>query len=73
MVAGTEPELKSAASLAWAILSLFVYQVPVRELKERLSTLVGDVGQIRDNATLATALLALRCGEMIHPFELVQS
>jgi hypothetical protein len=70
---GQSPELRSAASLAWAILSLFVYQVPVRELKERLSTLVGDGGQIRDNATLATALLALRCGEMIHPFELVQS
>lgn len=30
--------------------------------------LIGDGREIRNNATLATAILALRCGEMIHPF-----
>src|SRR5271154_2870282 len=58
----------SASSLAWCILSLFVYQEPVEELKNRLATIMGDGRDIRNNATLATALLALRCGEMIHPF-----
>ena len=55
-------------SLAWCILSLFVYQEPVEHLKIRLAILVGDGRDIRNNATLATAILALRCGEMIHPF-----
>jgi hypothetical protein len=27
---------------------------------------------IENTATLATALLALKCGEMIHPFEVVR-
>ena len=60
--------IESGASLAWCILSLFVYQEPVEPLKARLATLVGDGREIRNNATLATAILALRCGEMIHPF-----
>jgi len=59
--------LESVSSLAWSILSLFVYQQPVQELKKKLAAVVED-GRIRNNATLATALLALRCGEMIHPF-----
>jgi hypothetical protein len=33
-----------------------------------LATIVGDGRDIRNNATLTTALLALKCGEMIHPF-----
>jgi hypothetical protein len=59
--------LESVSSLAWSILSLFVYQQPVQELKKKLAAVVED-GRIRNSATLATALLALRCGEMIHPF-----
>ena len=55
-------------SLAWSILTLFVYQESVENLKARLATLIGDGRDIRNNATLATAILALRCGEMIHPF-----
>src|SRR5579863_10448254 len=62
----------SASSLAWCILSLFVYQEPVEELKNRLATIMGDGRDIRNNATLATALLALKCGEMIHPFEVLR-
>jgi hypothetical protein len=58
----------SVESLAWCILCLFVYQEPVDHLKARLATLIGDGHEIRNNATLATAILALRCGEMIHPF-----
>jgi len=55
-------------SLAWSILSLFVYQEPVDGLKNRLAILIGDGKKIQDNATLATAILAFKCGEMIHPF-----
>jgi hypothetical protein len=62
------PNIKDVESLAWCILSLFVYQEPVEDLKARLATLIGDGHEIRNNATLATAILALRCGEMIHPF-----
>jgi hypothetical protein len=58
----------SVSSLAWCILSLFVYQEQVGPLNARLATLIGDGREIRNNATLATALLALKCGEMIHPF-----
>jgi hypothetical protein len=58
----------AVTSLAWCILSLFVYQEPVDRLKNRLATIIGDGRDIRNNATLATALLALKCGEMIHPF-----
>ena len=66
------PTIESAESLAWCILSLFVYQEPVEHLKARLATLVGDGHDIRNNATLATAILALKCGEMIHPFEVLR-
>lgn len=58
----------SVSSLAWCILSLFVYQEPVGALKNRLAAIVGDGRNVRNNATLATAILALKCGEMIHPF-----
>jgi hypothetical protein len=60
--------IASVESLAWCILSLFVYQERVGHLQARLATLVGDGHGILNNATLATALLALKCGEMIHPF-----
>ena len=60
--------INSGSSLAWCILSLFVYQESVEALKNRLATIMGDGRDIRNNATLATGLLALKCGEMIHPF-----
>jgi len=59
--------IESVESLAWSILCLFVYQEPIDHLKARLATLIGDGREIRNNATLATAILALRCGEMVHP------
>jgi hypothetical protein len=58
----------SVSSLAWCILSFFVYQESVDALKNRLLTIVGDGRDIQNNATLATAILALKCGDMIHPF-----
>jgi hypothetical protein len=60
--------INSRSSLAWCILALFVYQESVEPLKNKLATIMGDGRDIRNNATLATALLALKCGEMIHPF-----
>ena len=62
----------SVSSLAWCILTLFVYQEPIGGLRNKLATIIGDGRDIRNNATLATALLALRCGEMIHPFEVLR-
>jgi hypothetical protein len=61
-------QISSISSLAWSILSLFVYQESVEALKERLAAILGDGREIRNNASLATALLALKCGEMVHPF-----
>jgi hypothetical protein len=63
--------IESVESLGWCILSLFVYQEPVEHLKAKLAALVGDGHEIRNNAALATAILALKCGEMIHPFEVL--
>lgn len=61
----------SVTALAWSILTLFVYQEPIDELKGRLSNLLADPNRIENNATLATAILALHCGETIHPFEVL--
>jgi hypothetical protein len=60
--------IESVESLAWSILALFVYKEPVERLKNALAGVIGHGGQIQNNATVATALLALKCGEMIHPF-----
>jgi hypothetical protein len=65
-------EIDAVSSLSWCILTLFVYQRRFEELKRRLAAVVGDGSAIRNNATLATAVLALRCGEMIHPFMVLQ-
>jgi hypothetical protein len=62
----------SVSSLAWSVLSLFVYQESVEALKNRLATIMRDGHDIRNSATLATAILALKCGEMIHPFEVLR-
>jgi hypothetical protein len=61
-------EISAVSSLSWCILALFVYQRRIEDLKGRLAAIVGNRSTIPNNATLATALLALRCGEMIHPF-----
>jgi len=60
--------VESASSLAWTILSLFTYREPIQQLQDRLAVMIGDGAGIRNSATLAVVLLALRCGEMIHPF-----
>src|SRR3984957_15269610 len=58
----------SVSSLAWCILSLFVYQESVEPLKNRLAKIMGEGRGVGNNATLASAPLALKCGQMIHPF-----
>jgi hypothetical protein len=63
---------RSVESLAWCILSLFVYEEPVERLKKALAARLGETIAIENSATLATALLALKCGEMIHPFEVLR-
>jgi hypothetical protein len=65
-------DLTAIWSLAWSILSLFLYGVPIQELKRRLADRTGDGSQVRENAVLAVATLALQCGEMIHPFALIR-
>lgn len=65
---GQANAVESISSLAWSILSLFVYRQPTEHLKSRLATMVNKGAIIGNNATLATSILALRCGEMIHPF-----
>jgi len=62
----------SVSSLAWCILTLFVYQEPIGGLRNRLATIIGNGRDFRNNATLATAILALKCCEMIHPFEVLR-
>jgi hypothetical protein len=69
---GRATSIRSAESLAWCILSLFVYQEPIQELKEALATRLSANSGVENTATLATALLALKCGEMIHPFEVLR-
>jgi len=64
--------LPAISSLAWSILSLFLYGVPVEELKRRLAVHISEPSQVRDNGTLAVAALALQCGEAIHPFALIR-
>jgi hypothetical protein len=60
--------IRSAESLAWCILTLFVFEEPIEQLKEALVMTLKDRGAIENTATLAAALLAIKCGEMIHPF-----
>lgn len=69
---GRATSIRSAESLAWCILSLFVYQEPIQELKEALAARLSENSGVENTATLATALLALKCGEMIHPFEVLR-
>lgn len=64
--------IRSADSLAWCILSLFLYQQPVEPLKDALAMRLRGGIDNENTATIATALLALKCGEMIHPFEVVR-
>jgi hypothetical protein len=64
--------LSAISSLAWSILSLLLYRLPIGELKRRLADRTGDGSQVRDNAVLAVAALALQCGEMIHPLALIR-
>ena len=63
---------RSAESLAWSILTLFLYQEPIEDLKSSLAMIVGEGTGVPNNSTLATSLLALKCGRMIHPFAVLR-
>jgi hypothetical protein len=54
-------EIQAVSSLSWCILTLFAYQRQIQPLKRKLAAIVGDGTTIRNTATLASALLALRC------------
>jgi squalene cyclase len=69
---GRAARIQSVESLAWCILNLFVYQEPIEQLKKALTMNLGESLGTENAATLATALLALKCGEMIHPFEVLR-
>ena len=64
--------LHAVSSLAWTILSLFLFGIPVNDLKSSLAAQVDDPSSVRNNATLAVAALGLQCGETIHPFALIR-
>jgi len=61
----------SIEGLAWSVLTLFLYGHSIQALKAKLSNQALKSGDIQDNFTLALAILALRCGETIHPFEVL--
>lgn len=61
----------SIEALSWSVLTLFLFGRSIQALKTKLSDRVNAQENIADNFTLALALLALRCGEMIHPFEVL--
>jgi hypothetical protein len=63
---------RSAESLAWSILTLFLYEEPIEELKNSLAVIIKDGAGVSNNATLATCILALKCGQMIHPFAVLR-
>lgn len=62
----------SIESLSWSILALFIFQETIDELQTRLASLMASPASISNNATLGLGLLALRCGEMIHPFKVLR-
>jgi len=57
------------ASLSWTVLCLAAYGRDFSSIRRILAERLNDASQLPSNtATLALALLALRCQEMIHPF-----
>jgi len=60
---------RSAWSLAWCILTMYAYGLPVSEGQERLWTISRD--QFEDTATIAIAAIALDCTEHGNPFQVM--
>jgi hypothetical protein len=65
-------DVTAVSSLAWSILSLFLFGLPVRDLQSRLAAQIEDASRIQNNAALAVAALGLACGETIHPFAVIR-
>lgn len=61
----------SIEALSWSVLTLFLYGRSIQALKSKISNRLQELENLEDNFTLALAILALRCGEMVHPFEVL--
>ncbi len=60
---------RGIASLCWAVLCLAAYGRDFEPIQRRVVEQLGNTPESpSNNATLALALLALRCEQMIHPF-----
>ncbi len=56
------------SSLSWTVLCLAAYGRHFSAVQGRIETALKVACEHLNSATLALAILALRCGEMIHPF-----
>ncbi len=57
------------ASLSWTVLCLAAYGRDFEAVQDRIMEQINNAPELpSNNATLAVALLALRCEQMIHPF-----
>jgi hypothetical protein len=60
---------RGIASLCWTVLCLAAYGRDFEIIQRRVVEQLGNTPELpSNNATLALALLALRCEQMIHPF-----
>jgi len=57
---------RAAWSLAWCVLAMHAYDLPLSEVQGRLRTMSLD--QIENTATLAVAAIALHCTMHGNPF-----
>jgi len=59
---------KGISSLSWTVLCLAAYGHNFTSVQGRIAALLNGGYEHLNSATLALAILALRCEEMIHPF-----
>lgn len=59
----------SVMAQAWSVLSF--YGRNVHHLKNALANRLRQTAEVQDNVSVALAILALRVGEVIHPFEVI--
>jgi hypothetical protein len=70
-LSGAADHQASIEALSWSILTLFLYGRSIQALQSKISNRLQELENIEDNFTLALTILALRCGQMIHPFEVL--
>jgi hypothetical protein len=64
----TSASEQGISSLSWTVLCLAAYGRTFSAVQGRIETALKIACEHLNSATLAVAILALRCGEMIHPF-----